>query len=250
MPEKSVSRWNSTWRLGHRGPLRGTRIASGFVTCVLDLEPCIANIVQPSSEILFQTSPQQSSKEGRSLDRQRVPIGLLRDDECQRVSHVFARKRTLARSASRIGRTRMPICPRVCPPACRAPVLDSCTPPCRASRRPPSSSRARDRRRLRTASIAARPVSIAFANPKSSTFTVPSGRILMFAGFRSRWMIPCSCAASRASAICLAMGSASSIGIGPWRDAVGQRRALDQFHHERLKPSLLPGRRSPRCSDD
>ena len=28
--------------------------------------------------------------------------------------------------------------------------------------------------------------SIAFASPKSSTFTVPSGRTLMFAGFRSR----------------------------------------------------------------
>ena len=59
--------------------------------------------------------------------------------------------------------------------------------------------------------------SSAFARPKSSTFTVPSGRTLMFAGFRSRWMMPCSCAASSASAICLAMGSASSTGIGPAR---------------------------------
>ena len=30
----------------------------------------------------------------------------------------------------------------------------------------------------------------AFANPKSSTFTVPSGLTLMFAGFKSRWMMP------------------------------------------------------------
>ncbi len=37
----------------------------------------------------------------------------------------------------------------------------------------------------------------------------------MFAGFRSRWTMPCSCAASSASAICLAIGSASSSGIGP-----------------------------------
>src|SRR5574338_494681 len=29
-------------------------------------------------------------------------------------------------------------------------------------------------------------------------------------------MIPCSCAASSASAICFAIGSASSIGIAPW----------------------------------
>ena len=45
--------------------------------------------------------------------------------------------------------------------------------------------------------------------------------------------MPCSCAASRASAICFAIGSASSIGIGPCRDTVGERRPLDQFHHER-----------------
>ena len=51
----------------------------------------------------------------------------------------------------------------------------------------------------------------AFASPKSSTFTAPSGRTLIFAGLRSRWMIPCSWAASRASAICRAIGSASSM---------------------------------------
>jgi hypothetical protein len=32
--------------------------------------------------------------------------------------------------------------------------------------------------------------SVAFASPKSSTFTDPSGRTLILAGFRSRWMIP------------------------------------------------------------
>ena len=52
--------------------------------------------------------------------------------------------------------------------------------------------------------------SIAFASPKSSTFTVPSSRTLTFAGFKSRWMMPCSCAASSASAICFAIGSASA----------------------------------------
>ena len=34
----------------------------------------------------------------------------------------------------------------------------------------------------------------AFARPKSSTFTLPSGVIFTFAGFRSRWMTPFSCA--------------------------------------------------------
>ena len=93
--------------------------------------------------------------------------------------------------------------------------------------------------------------SSAFANPKSSTFTVPSGRTLIFAGFRSRWMMPCSWAASSASAICFAMGSASSTGIGPSRDAICERRPLDQFHHEsRHAVRPLQARRWRRCSDD
>ena len=75
--------------------------------------------------------------------------------------------------------------------------------------------------------------SIAFASPKSSTFTVPSGRTLMFAGLRSRWMIPCSCAASSASAICLAIGSASSTGIAPRAMRCDEVVALDEFHHQR-----------------
>ena len=86
---------------------------------------------------------------------------------------------------------------------------------------------------MRLAALAAPAGSIAFARPKSSTFTVPSARTLMFAGLRSRWMMPCSCAASSASAICRAMGSASSSGIGAARDALRQILALDQFHHER-----------------
>ena len=77
------------------------------------------------------------------------------------------------------------------------------------------------------------PGSIAFANPKSSTFTVPSGRTLMFAGFRSRWMIPCSCAASSASAICFAIGQRVGERDRPIRDAVRQGRPLDELHDQR-----------------
>ena len=39
------------------------------------------------------------------------------------------------------------------------------------------------------------------ARPKSKTLTEPSGLSLMLAGFRSRWTMPCSCAASSAAAI-------------------------------------------------
>src|SRR6202022_981606 len=74
--------------------------------------------------------------------------------------------------------------------------------------------------------------SMAFASPKSSTFTVPSRRTLTLAGFRSRWMIPCSCAASSASAICFAIGSASAIGDRAACNALREVSALDEFHHE------------------
>ena len=55
----------------------------------------------------------------------------------------------------------------------------------------------------------------AFARPKSSTLTTPSGVILMFEGLRSRWMTPAPWAASSASAICRAMSSASGSRSGP-----------------------------------
>ena len=91
--------------------------------------------------------------------------------------------------------------------------------------------------------------SSAFASPKSSTFTVPSARSLMFAGFRSRWMIPCSCAASSASAICFAIGSASSSGIGPARSAAPGRRPRPAPSRARSRRRPPQDRGWPRCWD-
>ena len=92
--------------------------------------------------------------------------------------------------------------------------------------------------------------SVAFARPKSRTFTAPSGRTFTLAGLRSRWTIPCSCAASSASAICVATSSASSMGIGPCTNdpqALAPRRAPSQ---ERSHLPHAPVRRSPRYWDD
>ena len=47
--------------------------------------------------------------------------------------------------------------------------------------------------------------------------------------------IPCSCAASSASAICFAMGNASSSGMGAFRDPIRKRRAFDEFQDERVR---------------
>ena len=82
------------------------------------------------------------------------------------------------------------------------------------------------------------PVS-AFARPKSSTLTCPPGVSFTLAGFRSRWTIPFSCAASSARAICRAIASASSSGIGPARDPLRERLAFDELEHQRLEAVRL-----------
>ena len=76
-------------------------------------------------------------------------------------------------------------------------------------------------------------VSIAFANPKSSTLTLPSGVTLTFAGLRSRWMMPFSCAASSASAICRATGAPRPPG-GAAQEPLGHRLPFDQLHYEEM----------------
>ena len=70
---------------------------------------------------------------------------------------------------------------------------------------PPASSRGVDeRRRLRPLSASRRASAPSLSPARSrAPSRSPSARTLMFAGFRSRWMMPCSCAASSASAICL-----------------------------------------------
>ena len=98
----------------------------------------------------------------------------------------------------------------------------------------------------------ARPTgSIAFARPKSSTFTVPSARTLMFAGFRSRWMIPCSCAASSASAICFAIGNASSSGIAPRAIRCDRSSpSTSSITSAVMPPRFFEAVDARRCSDD
>ena len=85
----------------------------------------------------------------------------------------------------------------------------------------------------------------ALARPKSSTFTAPSGVIFTLAGFRSRWTMPFSCAASSASAICRAIARASAQAdalraqAGARRDELSQRRARDQLHDEVVGPDVV-----------
>ena len=67
---------------------------------------------------------------------------------------------------------------------------------------------------------------------------MPSERTLMFAGFRSRWTIPCSCAASSASAICLAMAVLHRAGSRRAQCAA-QVGPFDEFHDQRRDAAAL-----------
>ena len=61
-----------------------------------------------------------------------------------------------------------------------------------------------------------------------------------FCGFRSRWTMPRSCAASSASAICSAIGSASSSGIASGGDAVREAPTVDELEHQDRRVSAGP----------
>ena len=64
-------------------------------------------------------------------------------------------------------------------------------------------------------------------------------------------MMPCSCAASSASAICFAMGNASSRGIGPAPTAAPDRRPRQVPVTRAFMPAaVLQAERWPRCADD
>ena len=55
----------------------------------------------------------------------------------------------------------------------------------------------------------------------------------MLAGFRSRWMMPCSCAASSASAICRQSAAPRRAESAPRAMRCDKILALDQFHDQR-----------------
>ena len=72
------------------------------------------------------------------------------------------------------------------------------------------------------------------------------GVTLMFAGFRSRWMMPFSCAASSASAIWRAIGKRLVERNRPARDPLGERRPSTSSMHERVDAVRLL--RDRRCA--
>ena len=155
--------------------------------------------------IFFHAAHDERTYRERQVGRQRRPIGLSHQDGGQRIRvTVWTRQKPAGQSASRYSTH----------PNAQTSVRLSTAFPSLLGRHVGgraedhargASGRRRRRRRRPTARVRRRCWPSALARPKSSTFTVPSGATLMLAGLRSRWMMPCSCAASRASAIWRAM---------------------------------------------
>ena len=93
----------------------------------------------------------------------------------------------VSRSAVHRARSRTPRHRYACRPPGRAPARDSYTRQCRGSRRRASDWHPRLSAARRPRWIA---VGVAFARPKSSSFTVPSDVIFTLLGLRSRWTTP------------------------------------------------------------
>ena len=78
---------------------------------------------------------------------------------------------------------------------------------------------------------------IAFASPKSSSFT-PDFVSITLPGFRSRCTIPCRCALSSASAISIAVAQRLLERQRPLRQPIRQRLALQVLHDQVLGLAL------------
>ena len=211
-----------------------------------------------ASSISSRASAASASRRRRSFSRQRrssrrIAAGVFggsalqsgsRSDHARQRRRSPRRRRTRGgRSASRRARTRTPRCRRACRPAFpRACSGRHVRGGAEDHAHPGHQRRARDRRRVARAAARRRRSRrrlSALASPKSSTFTVPSGRSLMLAGFRSRWTMPCSCAASSASAICRAIASRFIERNRALGDPLGERRPFDQLEDERHCPVRL-----------
>ena len=211
----------------------------------------IADVAADDAWVPLETALQQRRTAAGVRRGNSAPVRLALEDGGERVRTRFAAGTRVPGEHLVTARSRTPRCPRACRPACPRACSGRHVRGGAENHAGLRHARTGHRRRIvQRSRRCCRAGSIAFAKPKSSTFTVPSARTLMLAGFRSRWMMPCSCAASSASAICFAIGSASSSGIGAARDAIRERRRPRPApsRARRCRRSLR-GRRCARCSD-
>ena len=246
MPAEASPRSPRPWRAsdrelrGRRGSLR--RIGIG----ILQLEPCVDDVMRPLARILASARSNTRRIAGRRGRRQRRQSGSPVEDRGNRVRRRLARRRrTAGEHLEEDAAERPDVRPRV-DRVGRAPARGSCRRRCRGSRPPRVHAGRRSSGIADSPAIASRP-GPSLARPKSSTLTVPSGRDLDVGRFRSRWTMPFSCAASRAR-----QSGRRSTAPRRWeralREAIGQRRPFTSSSTS-ARPSLLRARRWRRCSD-
>ena len=171
----------------------------------------------------------------------------------ERVGDRLRRRTGAAPSAFRTAHTRRPRCPCACRPSVRAPVRGSCRPACRGcvpsagaaerGRRTPGSARRSDPAPSFGQAEVEDLTRTSFDRPSSAPCRT------MLAGFRSRWTMLCSCAASSPAAICGA-GRAPGKRQRPAHEPLSQRRSFDQLQHQLgRRRRNLPARKSRRCAD-
>ena len=176
---------------------------------LLDLESSISNIPKPTARIFLQTSPEERADDRRCRVRNARPINFVFDHAPENVHRGFAGECRLSREHLEQDNAEHPdVGPRIGDFAFR--LLGSHVGRC-AENHADAGGSGVDRRGLRV--VDRLHWRDHLGESEVRTFTRPF--VLMFAGFRSRWMIPRSCAASSASAICLAIANASATGIGP-----------------------------------
>ena len=189
-------------RRGRRlGPIRGVERHAG-----------LADVPQTRRGIAFEAACQQTAQGRRRVGRQPAPVGLGLEHGGERVADGLAPN---ARSPVSISKTTAPKAqmsarlstglPRACSGLMYAAVPRII---------PASVDRAVSVGEFIASDAAGSGVRV-LARPKSRILTRPSGVTLTLAGFKSRWTMPFSCAASRPRAISRARATTSSIGKPP-----------------------------------
>ena len=187
---------------------------------LLELEPRIADRTQPLARIFLETAAQQPADRRRRALRKRLPVRLGLEHGGEHLRHVVA--------VERAGAGQHLVEDDAEGPDVGAPVdrlaarLLGRHVGGGADNRPHLRCALGEGRGLQdvVGAVRERPVEpVGVPAPSRGRSRAPSpcrrGAPSCSPGFRSRWTMPCSCAASSASAICRAIGSASASGTGP-----------------------------------
>ena len=119
-------------------PRPSNRARVPFGVLLLQLEPRVADVLEPVVRVLGQTSLQQLADADRHAIGERAPVGLPVEDRDQRVARRLAAEGRAARTGFRRGSSRTPRCRCAGPRPDHGPARGSCRPVSRGWRLPAS----------------------------------------------------------------------------------------------------------------